>query len=258
MQAQSTSGYPSAPNWTTLSGLGIQVQNLTKAHVKWSMSVPSTPNPIGTTSTATVGRWDALLDVYFFTAAQGAPNPPSSVPKYHVDLEIYQMLNDEPLSGQLPQYSSYWAGSFLYPNNPFVKTIGGVTYVGVIDAQSFTEAGGHTISLFVEPTAYTNSSTNGGTTTTLWGMPSVTHDLGGIIAWLSQSNPKDDNGNPLKFANNSVPATPGAVVTAPLIDPTVYLSSINGYFELDFGTANNNQWTTTDFWVALQNEPDGN
>jgi len=258
MQNQSTAGYPNAPNWTTLSGLGIKVSDLTKAHVKWAMSVPTTPNPIGTSSTATVNRWDALLDVYFFTTAQGAPNPPASVPKYHVDLEIYQMLNDQPLSGQQPQYSSYWAGSFLYGNNPFVKTIGGVRYVGVIDAQSFNETGGHTISLFVTPTAFTDSSTNGGTTTTLWGQANVTHDLGSIIAWLSQANPTDDSGNPLKFANNSVPATPGATVTSPLIDPSVYLSSINGYFELDFGTTGNNAWKTTDFWVSLQNEPDGN
>ena len=242
LQAGSTAGYPNNPNWTTVSGMGLQVSAITKVHAKWSMTVPTTPN-----TNDTVSRWDALLDIYFHSAAQGAPNPPSSQWPPQVDLQVYQMLMDQPLAGQPANLAGYWAGAFLNGSNPFVKTIGGNTYVGVIDAQTFNAAGGHTISLFVTPTMYTNS----GTTGLLWGKASTVHDVGGLIAWLSSSNPTDDSGNPLKTAT-------GTTVTSPLINPAWYLTSINGGFELDFGTAGNNHWTTTDFWVAVQNEADGN
>ena len=85
----------------------------------------------------------------------------------------------------------------------------------------------------------------------LWGKASTVHDVGGLIAWLSSSNPTDDSGNPLKTAT-------GTTVTSPLINPAWYLTSIIGGFELDFGTPGNNQWTTTDFRVSVQQEPDLN
>ena len=236
MQAGSAAG-----TWTTQSGMGLKVSSITKVHAKWAMTVPTTQN-----TGDTVSRWDALLDIYFHTAAQGAPNPPASAWPPMVDLQIYQMLMDQPLPGQPANTQGYWSWAASI-SHPFVKTISGVTYLGQIDGQNFNATGGHTISLFVEPTNYTNSAT----TTLLWGPNSATHDVGGLIAWLSSANPTDDSGNPIM---NHI----GMVITTPLIDPSWYLSSINGGFELDFGTANNNQWTTTDFWVAVQNEPDGN
>jgi len=237
----STGGtYPANPNWTTLSGMGIQVSALTKAHVKWSMVVPTTPN-----TNDTVSRWDALIDIYFHTAAEGAPNPPSSAWLPQVDLQIMQMLMDAPLAGQTPNSSGYYALT-LASKNGFTKTISGVTYVGAIDLAVFNQPGGHTITLMPTPTMFSAPATG-----LLWGQPSMMHDVGGIIAWLSQSNPTDDSGNPLKTAT-------GTVVTTPLIPSSLYLDAINAGFEIDFGTApNDNHWTTTNFWVAVQNEPDG-
>jgi hypothetical protein len=241
LQANSTAGYPANPNWTTRSGLGLKVSDITKLHAKWAMVVPTAPN-VGNK----VSRWDALLDVYFHTAAQGAPNPPASAWPPQIDLQIYQMLMDQPLVGQLPQHSGYWAGSFLHANHAFTKTIGGNTYIGVIDKQIFSAKTGHTISLFLTPTMYTHP----GSTGLLWGKDVALHDIGGLIAWLASSNPTDDAGAPIQDHTGKP--------TGRVIEPDYYLSSINGYFELDFGTPGNNEWTTTNFWIAVQNEPDGN
>ena len=248
LQDLSTAGYPNNPNWTTLSGMGIQVSALTKAHVKWAMSVPTTPN-----TNDTVARWDALMDIYFHTAAQGAPNPPSSAWLPYTDLQIMQMLMDQPFTGNPANENGYFA-YVMNTSHPWIKTFGGgstglpaVTYIGVIDVFGpFNQSGGHTITMMPEPTMATNPSTTG----LLWGPTSMVHDVGGIIAWLSQANPKDDSGNPIYYGN-------GTTVTSPVIPSSLYLTAINAGFEIDFGSANNNQWTTTDFWVAVQNEPDG-
>jgi len=233
----STSGYPAAPNWTTLSGMGIQVSALTKAHVKWSMSVPTTPN-----AGNAVSRWDALMDIYFHTVA----NPASSAWLPQIDLQIMQMLMDAPLTSQPAARSGYYAYN-MEANNPWIKTFSGVTYIGVIDIAVYNQPGGHTITMMPLPTMATTPATTG----LLWGQPSLVHDVGAIIAWLSSSNPVDDSGSAIKYSN-------GTVVTTPVIAPSLYLTAINAGFEIDFGTApNNNTWSTTDFWVAVQNEPDG-
>jgi len=40
--------------------------------------------------------------------------------------------------------------------------------------------------------------------------------------------------------------------------PSWYLSVVNAGFEINNGTApSDNGWSTTDFWVAVQDEPDG-
>lgn len=235
--SSSSSWSAGAPNWTTLSGMGIQVSALTKAHAKWSMTVPTTQN-----TNNTVARWDALMDIYLHTV----PNPAYNGGHPQIDLQIYQMLMDQPYSGQPANESGYYA-NFFGSHHPFLKTFSGVQYVGVIDAISYNASGGHTITMVPTPTMYTNP----GTTGLLWGVNSVVHDVGGIITWLSQSNPTDDSGNPIMNAS-------GTVVTTPVIDPSLYLTAINAGFEVNFGTApGNNLWSTTDFWVAMQNEPDG-
>jgi hypothetical protein len=233
MNTRSTSG----SNWTTLSGMGVQVSALTKAHMKWSMTVPSTPN-----TNDAVSRWDALIDIYLHTTA----NPAATAWPPQIDLQIMQTLMDQPVSGQAANTSGYFA-LVLSGSHAWQKTIGGVQYAGVIDAFNYNQPGGHTITMFPRPTMYTDSATTG----LLWGPTSVVQDVGGIIAWLSQSNPTDDSGNPIKDAN-------GNTITAPVIASSLYLTAINAGFEIDFGTApSNNQWTTTDFWVAMQSEPDG-
>jgi hypothetical protein len=238
LQTRSTSGYPSAPNWTTLSGLGLLVSDITKVHVKWSMTTPTTPN-----AGNAVSRWDALMDIYFHTVA----NPPGSAWYPQIDLQIMQMLMDQPLAGQAADVSGYYA-YVMVNHHPFIKTFLGVTYIGVIDVFGpFNQTGGHTITMMPEPTMATNPTTTG----LLWGPSTATHDVGGIIAWLSSSNPTDDSGKPIM--NGA-----GTVVTSPVIAPSLYLTAINAGFEIDFGTApSNNQWSTTDFWVAVQNEADG-
>jgi len=246
LQALSTAGSPSAPNWTTLSGLGLAVSAITKVHVKWSMSVPTVPN-----AGDTVSRWDALIDIYFHTAAEGAPNPPASAWFPHIDLQIMQMLMDSPLAGQPAGQGGYFA-YVMSNNHPWIKTIGGVTYIGVIDAFHYNQPGGHTITMMPEPTI----ATNPGTAELLWGQPSMVHDVGGIIAWLSQQDPTDDSGAPVQVNTSSGPV-PASSLSAPVIPPSIYLSAITSGFEVDFGSAGNNQWTTTGYWVAVQNEPDG-
>jgi hypothetical protein len=251
MQAQSSSGYPNTPNWTTLSGMGIQASALTKAHVKWDITVPSTA-----TATTTSSRWNALIDVYLHESSQGGANP-SSVngvawpPK--VDIQIMQMIMDQPLTGQPAATSGFYA-STMTSAHYFVKTFSGVTYIGAIDMSGaynvFNSTGGHTITMMVTPTMPTNPSTS---KALLWGQTSVVHDVDAIISWFSQSNPLDDSGNSIKNAS-------GVTVSSPVIDPTWYLTAINAGFEIVYGNSSgaNNQWKTNNFWVAMQSEADGN
>jgi len=237
LQALSTTGFPQAPDWTTRSGLGLQVAALRKAHVGWSMIVPQRPN-----ADNRVSRWNALMDVYFHALA----NPPASAWPPQIDLQIMQMLMDSPLGHQAARASGYFALT-LARNHAFVKTISGVTYAGVIDSAHYHQQGGHTVTLMATPTMYTDPDAAG----LLWGRPSMTHDLGGIIAWLAAADPLDDRGEPIHFAD-------GSTVHAPVIDRSLYLSAVNAGFEIDFGTPpDDNQWTTTDFWVAVQDEADG-
>jgi hypothetical protein len=237
LQSLSGSGFPSAPDWTTRSGMGIRVSAITKVHAKWSMSVPSTPNVDDA-----VSRWNALLDVYFHAVA----NPPATAWLPQIDLQIMQMLMDQPIRGQAPEQSGYHAYTMLH-HHAWVKTIGAVRYLGVVDAARFNQPGGHTITMMAGPTMATDPATTG----LLWGQPSMTHDIGGIVAWLAQPHPLDDQGKPITDAA-------GRPVTVPVIPGSSYLTAVNAGFEIDFGTGpQDNQWTTTGFWVAVQDEPDG-
>jgi len=237
MQKLSTSGFPGAPNWTTLSGMGIQVSALKKCRARWTISTPATPN-----TDNQVSRWNALMDVYLHNVA----NPSYTSWPPQVDLQIMQRVMDQPVFHQAAHKSSYHA-LVLSVANAWLKTFGGVQYVGLIGTGSFNQPGGHTITMFARPTMFTDS----GSTGLLWGQDSLVHDVGGILSWLAQPSPLDDGGKPILHSN-------GAPVTAPVIPPSLYLTVINAGFEIDFGTPpNDNRFVTRDFWVAMQDEPDG-
>ena len=69
-------------------------------------------------------------------------------------------------------------------------------------------------------------------------------DIMAIINYLRQSNPLDDNGNPLVTAT-------GATVTSPLITDDLYLNAVNAGWEIITGTP----FTNTTFCLAMQSEP---
>jgi hypothetical protein len=222
------------------------------------MSVPgvaplSAANTAGTTYT----KWNALLDIYFHATA----TPPVQQ-NATFDLQIYQMVMDFTNSG-VPNWATFMLGTYT------TKTIGGVTYlVSANMFDPFTEGPGYVgnggtynaISMFPLPTY----PTSGGTGSYLWGQASVVHDVGGIIAWLSQ--PKtvggvtgifDDAGHLLY---DNVRRTN---VTSAFINPLHYLTGLNPGFELITAApsvtyTNNTKFITTNFWVALPGEAIGN
>jgi len=242
MQVRSTSGWlPGGggnPNWTTLSGMGIQVSALTKCKVKWNIGLtPTTPN-VGNA----FSRWDALIDIYYHTVA----NPPSSAWYPQVDLQIMQMIMDQPLTGQGATTSGFWA-LVISGSNYCLKTFNGIQYVVIIDASHFNQAGGHTITMFPTPTMFTDPARPN---PLLWGQNNCIHDVGAITAWLASSNPLDDFGAAIHYAG-------GTVVTTPVIDPSWYLTVVNAGFEIDFAATPDASFKTSDFWVSMQSEPDG-
>lgn len=226
MQQLST---PGTQDWTTRSGMGIRVTELTKARVHWAFEVPTT----------TGWRWLGLMDVYFHKSA----TPSSTEFPPFVDLMIDQSLMDQVLPGQAASSVNYtYYSAVANQNHPAVKTLGGVTYLLYVDASgeaSFHQAGGHTIHLFRTPTHYTDRSG------ALWGTLDGRHDLKAIIDFFRQPNPTDDSGHPLTFAD-------GAVVTSALITDDLHLSSAQAGWEIVSGTS----FTNGTFCLAMQNEPD--
>ena len=170
-------------------------------------------------------------------------------------------------AGGNPNWASYIIGTYT------TKTIGGVTYLVTVNAQDPGTMGGstgtwvgsggtlNTVALFVLPTYPTSTSSK----SYLWGSASVTHDVGGIIAWLSQTQTIgaqtgifDDAGH-LLYDNAR-----NANVTTPLIDPSYYLTGLNPGFEVVQASTNggaypnNSVYNTTNYWVALPGETVGN
>jgi hypothetical protein len=218
-------------NWTTKSGMGIQLSALTKARVHWSMSAPTVPYP--------ASRWDALLDIFFHTMQHPLQDGTGWYPE--VDLQIIPAMMD---SGY---YKAVATG-----NGAQLVTLGGVGYVAIVDAMGpFNQTGGHTITMFARPTDFSEAGTG-----FLWGNLSQTHDLFAIITFWMQANPKDDGGTPIHFGSAGWSALKGQAVTTPLLNAAWYLTAVNGDFEINFGDGTT-PWITNDFWVAVQNEPDG-
>ena len=219
MQELST---PGTNDWTTKSGMGIPVGQLTKAKARWAFTAPSAP----------AARWLGLMDVYLHK--KNNPSP-SEFPPF-VDLMIDQALADQPVNDTT--YYALVAGNA----NATTVTLGGVTYLVYIDDPGeaiYHQSGGHTIHLFATPTDVTHK--NGPN----WGTRNGTTDVAAIVKYFMQSNPKDDAGRPLRTAS-------GATVTSPLIASNLYLNAINAGWEIDFGT----QFKNSKFCVAMQGEPD--
>ena len=229
--------------------------------VKWSMEVPGVaPRSTVNTASTTHTNWDAMIDIYFH--AEPDPKPGSAAT---FDLQIYQMVMDWQ-AGNGPN----WATNMLHRYS--TKTLGGVQYLVTVNTQNpGTEGSGwvgsggrlNVVSLFPLPTLPTTKAA-GGTGSYLWGTPSARHDVGGIIAWLSQPQTIngvtgifDDAGKPLYDNVRRAP------VSAPLIDPSYYLTGFNTGFEVIQAyaqtpeTANNVNYTTTNYWLALPGETVG-
>ena len=224
MTSLSTGG---GSDWTTKSGMGIQLSALTKCKIKWGIQkVPTTP---------VVTRWDALCDVYLHTTA----TPSFSVFPPKVDISIFQMVMDANYYG--PTYASEHGAKV---------TIGGVQYAVIVDESdgfnNFNSAGGHYILMLCRPT----SATDGLASNSLWGQNLLTHDMAAILTYWQQSNPLDDSGQPVKNG-----AT-GVNITSPLFDSSLFLTAVNAGFELDFSQTTSDSWVTNQFAVAMQGEPD--
>ncbi len=220
MQALST---PGTYDWTTKSGMGILVTQLTKAKIHWSFSAPTTSGL----------RWMALQDIYFHTV----PTPPYALFPPEVDLLIDQALGD-----QVVNSSTYYA-LVSQGAHATTVTVGGDEYLIYVDLPAglyYHQPGGHEVHMFNLPTAFTSDNAD-----PLWGTMDNVKDLTPIVKYLMQSNPLDDAGQPLRNAA-------GEVITTPLITANLYLTAINSGWEIDTGTS----FTTTGYCIAMQGEPD--
>lgn len=271
-------GYNARLNGTT----GLQVSSLNSTYagattpcptsgtassvcVKWEMSVPGVASQTAVnTASNTYTNWNALLDIYFHSSAT-----PSNTTNATFDLQIYQMVMDWQASNSQPN----WAYNIVNNNSArySIKTIGGVTYLVTVNLQNpgtegsnWVGSGGslNAVSMFVLPTYYTSAA---GSRSYLWGSASVTHDVGGIIAWLSQTETRsgvtgifDDSGTRLWDRVRNV------AVSTPVLDPSYYLTGLNPGFEVvttntSSGTyPNNTAFTTTNLWMVLPGEAVGN
>jgi hypothetical protein len=220
MQQASTAG---TNDWTTKSGMGIAVTALTKAKIHWAFTAPTTSGI----------RWLGLQDIYFHKTN----NPdPSEFPPF-VDLMLDQAIADQVLGS-----TTYYAAEASASHGSTV-TIGGNQYLVFIDdpdEAGYHQSGGHNIHLFNLPTAFTSNNA-----LAVWGSMDADNDLGAIVKYFMQSNPKDDAGKPLLNAS-------GQTITSPLIASNLYLNAINSGWEIDNGTV----FTNTAFCVSLQNEAD--
>ena len=240
MMALST---PGTYDWTTKSGMGIQVSALTKAKAHWAVSVPAATYP--------AARWDALLDVFFHKV----PNPNTQAGTNAVGASTYGWNPQVDLMIMHSLVDSGYFKQLCQQNNAQIVTLGGISYVVIVDVGGpFNQAnGGHTIMMFARPTALSDPGT-----TYQWGNLTATHDLNAIIKYWMQTNPLDDSGNPMKYGSSGWSPLKGQPVTSAMIDPSWYLTAVNGDFEVNYAPATGNPtWSTTDFWVAVQNEPDG-
>lgn len=229
--------------------------------IKWSLEVPGiSSDSVVNTAANTYGNWDAMIDIYFHSTPSPAPNG-----AIVFDLQIYQMLMDWQ-AGNGPN----WATNILHKYS--IKTISGVSYLVTVNTQNPGTEGSNwvgnggtlnAVSMFPLPT-YPTSKAGGGAGSYLWGTPSAVHDVGGIIGWLSQTQTVkgvvgifDDAGNPL-FDN-----VRKENVATPLLSPAYYLTGINAGIEViqanasGVGRANNAEFRTTDYWVALPGETVG-
>lgn len=224
MQQLST---PETFDWTTKSGMGILVTKLTKNKVHWSFVAP----------TSTGSRWMALMDTYFHSTPTPSPND------FHpfIDLMVDAAIMDSVLVGQAANTSTYYS-LVASGDHATTVTLGGGKYLVYVDdaaESAYHLPGGHSIHLFALPTTYTDSIGPS------WGSMNSSHDFKAIIDYFRQSNPKDDAGKALLFAD-------GTTVAAPLISDNLYLTSITAGFEINLGT----EFKNTAFCVAMQNEPD--
>lgn len=225
---------------------------------KWSMSVPGVaPQSAANTGNSTYGQWNALLDIYFHTVAK-----PSVQQNASFDLQIYQMVMDYTAGGS-PNWATYLLGTYT------TKTIGGITYLVSVNMQdpgtegsTWVGYGGsnNTVAMFPLPTYPTSGSTG----SYLWGQASMTHDVGGVIAWLSQPQTINgvtgifDDAGRLLYDN-----VRKASVKSALINPSSYLTGLNAGYEVTLAVPNanypnNTVFTTTNYWVALPGETVGN
>jgi hypothetical protein len=227
--ALSSLSTPGTNDWTTTAGMGIAVTQLTKAKVSWAFTAPTTK----TADLVDPPRWMALMDIYFHKT----PTPAATDWPPFLDLMINQALVDAQVGA-----TTFFA-LVASASNPSTVTIGGITYLVYIDEKGedgFHKVGGHNIHLLQLPTQYTNN------TGTIWGVQTKTvTDVGAIIAYFSQSSPRNDAGAVLKNAA-------GAPITSPLITPDLYLNAINAGWEIDVGT----KFTNNTFCVSLQSEAD--
>jgi hypothetical protein len=214
---------PGSNDWTTKSGMGIAVSQLTKAKIHWTFSAPTTAG----------SRWMGLMDIYFHPTATPAATewPP------FVDLMIDQSLADSVINN-----TTFYA---MVATNDHASTVtlGGNEYLVYVDDSgeaSFHQPGGHNIHLFNLSTSFTSNNNN-----PIWGVTDATTDVAAIIRYFMQSNPLNDAGQPL--LNSS-----GNAITSPIITSNLYLNAINAGWEIDVGALFNN----TNFCVAMQNEPD--
>jgi hypothetical protein len=210
-------------SWTTSSGMGIAVTKLKKAKVHWAFTMAPTPG----------ARWMALLDVYLHKSA--APSAGEFPP--FVDLMIDQALADQVVN--TTTYYALVAGQ----SHATIVTFGANKYLVYIDnpgEATYHQPGGHTIHLFQLPTAVTDAV---GAT---WGATDAVTSIDAIVKYFMQASPVDDAGHPLQDAS-------GAKISAPLMTPDLFLNAINAGWEIDVGTA----FQTTQFWIAMQDEQDG-
>jgi hypothetical protein len=213
---------PGTNDWTTKSGMGVAVTQLTKAKIHWAFKAPA-----GGT------RWLGLMDIYFHQSA----TPSASTWPPFVDLMIDQAIADEVVNS-----STYYA-LVASMSHATTVTLGGNQYLLYIDnagEASYHQPAGHDIHLFQLPTAATSNNAN-----PAWGVADAVTDLAAIVKFFMQSNPVDDAGHPLQNAS-------GKVITSPLITPGLFLDAINAGWEIDTGTSFTNQA----FCVAMQSEAD--
>jgi hypothetical protein len=214
---------PGTYDWTTKSGMGIAVTDLTKAKIHWAFTAPTTA---GT-------RWLGLMDIYF----DQSPTPSATTWPPYVDLMIDQSMSDEVVNSST--YYALVAGM----SHATTVTLGGNQYLLYIDNSgeaAYHQPAGHDIHLFQLPTAATSGNANPS-----WGVADAVTDLAAIVKYFMQSKPLDDAGHPLQNAN-------GSVITSPLITSGLYLDAINAGWEIDTGTS----FTNRAFCVSMQNEPD--
>ena len=212
-------------NWTTASGMGIPLPQLTKAKVHWAFTPPAAVYP--------ATRWDALLETDFHKTN----NPPASAYYASDQLVVMQYIVDQVMSN-----GSFYAG-WVNKYHGTQITIAGTTYTAYVDnpSQVFNQPGGHTIMMFLGPT---NLST-GNNALGVWGQVDAVTDVAALVQFWMQSNPKDDAGNPILYGN-------GTPIPTPVLTPVLYLNTIQGDFEVDFMPGA----TNTAFCDAMQNEPD--